>query len=117
LDNVRRQGAHLSRRLKERFANHPFVGDVRGRGLFQGLELVANRDSKEPFDPKLKLHARVKREAMARRLMVYPMGGTVEGVAGDHVLLAPPFIIDEPLVDTIVERLGDAIDAATAHAS
>jgi hypothetical protein len=117
LDNVRRQGAYLSRRLKERFGNHPFVGDVRGRGLFQGLELVANRDSKEPFDPKLKLHARVKREAMVRGLMVYPMGGTVEGVAGDHVLLAPPFIIDEPLVDTIVERLGDAIDAATAHAS
>jgi hypothetical protein len=117
LDNVRRQGAYLSRRLKERFGNHPFVGDVRGRGLFQGLELVANRDSKEPFDAKLKLHARVKREAMARGLMVYPMGGTVEGVAGDHVLLAPPFIVDEPLVDTIVERLGDAIDAATAHTS
>jgi adenosylmethionine-8-amino-7-oxononanoate aminotransferase len=117
LDNVRRQGAYLSRRLKERFGNHPFVGDVRGRGLFQGLELVANRDSKEPFDAKLKLHARVKREAMARGLMVYPMGGTVEGMAGDHVLLAPPFIIDEPLVDTIVERLGDAIDAATAHTS
>jgi adenosylmethionine-8-amino-7-oxononanoate aminotransferase len=117
LHNVRRQGAYLSRRLKERFANHPFVGDVRGRGLFQGLELVANRDSKQPFDAKLKLHARIKREAMARGLMVYPMGGTVEGVAGDHVLLAPPFIVDEPLVDTIVERLGDAIDAATAHTS
>jgi adenosylmethionine-8-amino-7-oxononanoate aminotransferase len=117
LENVRRQGVYLSRRLKERFGNHPFVGDVRGRGLFQGLELVANRDSKEPFDPKLKLHAHVKREAMARGLMVYPMGGTAEGVAGDHVLLAPPFIIDEPLVDTIVERLGDAIDAATAQTS
>ena len=87
LENVRVQGAYLSRRLKERFSNHPFVGDVRGRGLFQGLELVADRDSKEPFDPKLKLHARAKREAMARGLMVYPMGGTVEGVAGDHVLL------------------------------
>ena len=116
LDNVRVQGAYLSRRLKERFANHPFVGDVRGRGLFQGLELVADRDRKTPFDPKLKLHAQVKREAMARGLMVYPMGGTVEGTAGDHVLLAPPFIVEEPVVDTIVERLGDAIDAATAGA-
>ena len=114
LENVRIQGAYLSRRLKERFGNHPFVGDVRGRGLFQGLELVADRDTKVPFDPKLKLNARVKREAMARGLMVYPMGGTVEGAAGDHVLLAPPFIVDAPLVDTIVERLGDAIDAATA---
>ena len=114
LENVRVQGAYLSRRLKERFSNHPFVGDVRGRGLFQGLELVSDRDRKEPFDPKLKLHARAKREAMARGLMVYPMGGTVEGVAGDHVLLAPPFIVDEQIVDTIVERLGEAIDAATA---
>jgi adenosylmethionine-8-amino-7-oxononanoate aminotransferase len=116
LENVRVQGAYLSRRLKERFGNHPFVGDVRGRGLFQGLELVADRDTKAPFDPKAKLHACVKREAMARGLLVYPMGGTVEGVAGDHVLLAPPFIVDAALVDTIVERLGDAIDAATAKA-
>jgi adenosylmethionine-8-amino-7-oxononanoate aminotransferase len=113
LANVRAQGAYLSRRLKERFGNHPFVGDVRGRGLFQGLELVADRDTREPFDPKRKLHARVKREAMARGLMVYPMGGTVDGARGDHVLLAPPFIVDAPLVDTIVERLGEAIDAAT----
>jgi adenosylmethionine-8-amino-7-oxononanoate aminotransferase len=116
LENVRVQGAWLSRRLKERFGNHPFVGDVRGRGLFQGLELVADRDTKAPFDPKRKLHARVKREAMARGLLVYPMGGTVEGVAGDHVLLAPPFIVGAAVVDTIVERLGDAIDAATAKA-
>jgi adenosylmethionine-8-amino-7-oxononanoate aminotransferase len=113
LANVRAQGAYLSRRLKERFGNHPFVGDVRGRGLFQGLELVADRDTREPFDPERKLHARVKREAMARGLMVYPMGGTVDGARGDHVLLAPPFIVDGPLVDTIVERLGEAIDAAT----
>jgi adenosylmethionine-8-amino-7-oxononanoate aminotransferase len=113
LTNVREQGAYLSRRLKERFGNHPFVGDVRGRGLFQGLEIVADRDTKEPFDPDLRLHARVKREAMARGLMVYPMGGTVEGTRGDHVLLAPPFIVDAAIVDTIVERLGEAIDAAT----
>jgi adenosylmethionine-8-amino-7-oxononanoate aminotransferase len=112
--NVRAQRAHLARRLSERFGNHPFVGDVRGRGLLQGVELVADRGSKEPFDPKRKLHARVKREAMARGLMVYPMGGTVDGTRGDHVLLAPPFIVDGAVVDTIVERLGEAIDAATA---
>jgi adenosylmethionine-8-amino-7-oxononanoate aminotransferase len=113
LANVRAQGGQLARRLKERFGNHPFVGDVRGRGLFQAVELVADRDSKASFEPEHKLHARVKAEAMARGLMVYPMGGTVDGVRGDHVLLAPPFIVDAPIVDTIVERLGDAIDAAT----
>jgi adenosylmethionine-8-amino-7-oxononanoate aminotransferase len=113
LANVQAQGAHLRRRLNERFGNHPFVGDVRGRGLLQGLELVADRGTKEPFDPTLRLHARVKREAMARGLVIYPMGGTVDGTRGDHVLLAPPFIVDAPLVDTIVERLGEAVDAAT----
>ena len=114
LANVRAQGAHLARRLQERFANHPFVGDVRGRGLFQGIELVADRASKAPFDPARKLHAAVKREAMARGLMVYPTGGTVDGISGDHVLLAPPFIIEAGQIDLIVERLGDAIDAAVA---
>jgi len=113
LENVRTQGSYLSRRLNERFGNHPFIGDVRGRGLLQGIELVADRASKEPFDPALKVHARVKREAMARGLMVYPMGGTVDGTRGDHVLLAPPFIVDSTVVDAIVERLGEAIDAAT----
>jgi adenosylmethionine-8-amino-7-oxononanoate aminotransferase len=115
LANVRAQGAYLSRRLKERFGNHPFVGDVRGRGLFQGLELVADRASKQPFDPKTQLHARVKREAMARGLMVYPSAGAADGSSGDNVLLAPPFIVDAAAVDAIVERLGDAIDAATAE--
>ncbi len=112
LANVREQGVHLRRRLGERFGNHPFVGDVRGRGLFQAIELVADRGSKEPFDPALKLNARIKQEAMARGLMVYPMGGTVDGVRGDHVLLAPPFIIDAPTIDVVVERLGEAVDTA-----
>jgi adenosylmethionine-8-amino-7-oxononanoate aminotransferase len=112
LSNVVAMGGHLQRRLEERFANHHHVGDIRGRGLFRGVELVADRGSKQPFAPRLKLNARVKREAMARGLMVYPMGGTIDGVSGDHVLLAPPFIIDRSAIDTIVERLGDAIDAA-----
>jgi len=114
LENVRRQGDYLSRRLNERFGNHPFVGDLRGRGLFQGIEIVSDRGTKEPFDPSYKLHARIKHEAMARGLMVYPMGGTVDGTRGDHVLLAPPFIIDSAAIDAIVERLADAIDAAVA---
>ncbi len=114
LANVQKQGAHLTRRLQERFGNHPFVGDVRGRGLFQAVELVSDRSSKETFDPARKLHARIKQESMARGLMVYPMGGTIDGVRGDHVLLAPPFIVDAAGIDLIVERLGDAIDAAIA---
>jgi adenosylmethionine-8-amino-7-oxononanoate aminotransferase len=114
LANVNEMGARLERRLAERFGQHPFVGDIRGRGLFRALELVSDRASKRPFDPALKLHARVKREAMARGLMVYPMGGTVDGVAGDHVLLAPPFIVKPSEVDMIVERLGDSLEAAIA---
>jgi adenosylmethionine-8-amino-7-oxononanoate aminotransferase len=115
LANVVEMGARLEGRLKERFGQHPFVGDIRGRGLFWALELVSDRASKRPFDPGAKLHARVKREAMAGGLMVYPMGGTVDGVNGDHVLLAPPFIIGAAQVDAIVDRLGAALEAAVAN--
>ena len=114
LANVVEMGGKLERRLKERFGQHPFVGDIRGRGLFWALELVSDRASKRPFDSAAKLHARVKREAMDRGLMVYPMGGTVDDVRGDHVLMAPPFIIERSQVDAIVERLGAALDAALA---
>jgi adenosylmethionine-8-amino-7-oxononanoate aminotransferase len=114
LANVRRQGEHLARRLRERFGNHPYVGDIRGRGLFQALEFVTDRGTKAPFEPKLKLHARVKKEAMARGLLVYPSGGTIDGARGDHALIAPPFIVRESEIDTIVGRLGDAVDAAVA---
>jgi adenosylmethionine-8-amino-7-oxononanoate aminotransferase len=112
LDNVQTQGAFLAQRLQQRFGDHPNVGDIRGRGLFQALELVDNRTTKAPFDARLKLHARVKAEAMARGLMVYPSGGTADGEQGDHVLIAPPFIVTPADIDTIVERLGDAVDAA-----
>jgi adenosylmethionine-8-amino-7-oxononanoate aminotransferase len=114
LDNVKAMGQRLARRLGERFGNHPHVGDIRGRGLFMGVELVEDRSTKATFDPKEKLHARVKREAMGRGLMIYPMGGTIDGGRGDHVLLAPPFIVNDEAIDTIVERLGDAVDAAIA---
>ncbi len=114
LDNVKKLGGVLSDRLQERFGNHHHVGNIRGRGLFQAIELVADRASKEPFDPGRKLAAKIKAEAMARGLMVYPMGGTIDGVRGDHVLLAPPFISDEAIIGTIVERLGEAVDAAIA---
>jgi adenosylmethionine-8-amino-7-oxononanoate aminotransferase len=112
LDNVLARGEQLRAALRERYASHPYVGDVRGRGLFVGVELVKDRASKATFDPALKLHAAIKREAFARGLMVYPMGGTVDGRNGDHVLLAPPFICSAQNIDTIVERLAGAIDGA-----
>jgi adenosylmethionine-8-amino-7-oxononanoate aminotransferase len=117
LANVNAMGERLEEALLERFGNHPHVGDIRGRGLFRALEFVADRGSKAPFDPSAKLHAHVKREAMARGLMCYPMGGTVDGARGDHVLLAPPFIIDESHVAEIAERLAGAVDAAIAAAA
>jgi adenosylmethionine-8-amino-7-oxononanoate aminotransferase len=114
LARVRERGVAFEKMLGERLTKHPHVGDVRGRGLFWGVELVADRASKVPFDPQQKLHARVKREAMARGLMVYPMGGTVDGKRGDHVLLAPPFIATDDELSTMAQRLHEAIDAAIA---
>jgi adenosylmethionine-8-amino-7-oxononanoate aminotransferase len=114
LANVVAMGERLQQGLEARLGQHPHVGDLRGRGLFRAVELVADRATKAAFAPELKLHARIKREAMARGLMVYPMGGTVDGRNGDHVLLAPPFIVDAADIDAIVTRLGDAIEAALA---
>ncbi|KAB0670825.1 aspartate aminotransferase family protein [Burkholderia territorii] len=116
LDNVKARGEQLRATLRDRYGAHPHVGDVRGRGLFVGVELVRDRDSKATFDPALKLHAAVKREAVQRGLMVYPMGGTIDGVHGDHILVAPPFVCTAQQIDTIVERLSGAIDAALASA-
>ncbi|KRB16790.1 aspartate aminotransferase family protein [Achromobacter sp. Root170] len=115
LERVRVMGAGLAQRLQEALGDHPHVGDIRGRGLFMGVELVRDRATKQTFDPDLALHARIKREAMARGLMVYPMGGTIDGRQGDHVLLAPPFIISEDELDQLTERLTGAIDAAIAQ--
>jgi adenosylmethionine-8-amino-7-oxononanoate aminotransferase len=99
LAQVRSRGAALQARLRARCADHPHVGDIRGRGLFWAVELVRDRASKAPFDPALRLHARVKEQAMARGLMTYPMGGTIDGRQGDHVLLAPPYIVTESHLD------------------
>ena len=112
LARVGEMGEALERALIGRFGNHHHVGDIRGRGLFRAIELVADRASKAPFDAKLKLHARIKSEAMARGLICYPMGGTIDGKSGDHVLLAPPYIITEDEIELIAERLGAAVDAA-----
>jgi len=102
-------GRSLEAKLRQAFADHPNVGDLRGRGLFWGVELVEDRASRRPFDPKLRMHARLKRAAMQHGLMCYPMGGTIDGTQGDHVLLAPPFIVEERQLDELVDKLMAAI--------
>ncbi len=114
LAQVVARGHTLSTQLQQRWAQHPHIGDIRGRGLFWGIELVQDRSRKTPFDPTHRLHARIKQHAMKHGLMVYPMGGTVDGRYGDHVLLAPPFIISEQEIDLLVDRLDLAIRDAIA---
>ncbi len=112
LDNVATQGRALREALEARFGNHGRIGDIRGRGLFLGLELVEDRASKEPPDPADGLPGRIKRAAMSRGLICYPGGGTIDGRRGVHVLLAPPFIIGEDHVTEIVDKLAATLEAA-----
>jgi adenosylmethionine-8-amino-7-oxononanoate aminotransferase len=114
IEKVRTEGAYFARGLRQALEGHPHVGDIRGRGFFHGIELVEDRATKRPFDPTAKLHAKVKAEAMQRGLMCYPMGGTIDGQHGDHVLLAPPFIATRAELDQIVERIAAAIHSGTA---
>ena len=115
LQAVRRSGDYLMGRLQDTFGNHPNVGDIRGRGLFLGLEFVQDRGTKAPFDPALQINSTLKRVAMDNGLMCYPMGGTIDGRQGDHVLLAPPFITTEPELDEIVDRLDRALSRTLAQ--
>ncbi len=109
------QGAKLHAALATRFASHPYIGDIRGRGLFRGLEIVRDKYTKEPFDPCLGLHRKIKKAAFDAGLICYPMGGAVDGYKGDHILLAPPFIIEENQIDELCEKLNVAINAATGY--
>jgi len=111
LENVLARGEQLRARLRETLGDHPNVGDIRGRGLFVGVELVADRETKATLDPALKMHARLKSTAMHNGLLIYPMGGTVDGVRGDHVLFAPPFICTAQDIDRIVERFAASVQA------
>jgi adenosylmethionine-8-amino-7-oxononanoate aminotransferase len=111
---VQAQGATLEAGLRAAFGQHAHVGDIRGRGLFRAIELVEDRATKRPFDPARKLHARVKAAAMEEGLIIYPAGGTVNGRDGDHVLIAPPFIIEDAQIDELVGKLGRAVERALA---
>lgn len=112
LPRVREMGAKLREGLSERFGQHPAVGDIRGRGLFIGVELVADRETKATFDPALKLNAKIKTRAMAEGLICYPAGGTADGESGDHILLAPPFIIEDAQVTELIDKLERSINGA-----
>jgi adenosylmethionine-8-amino-7-oxononanoate aminotransferase len=103
-------GKELRSRLEALLGNHPNVGDIRGRGLFLGIELVRDRMTKEPFDPALGMNLKLKAAAMEEGLMCYPMGGTLDGKRGDHVIVSPPYIIDESHIDEIIDKLSAAFD-------
>ncbi len=111
---VVRQGARLKTGLEAALGQHAHVGDIRGRGLLLGVEFVAERDGKQPFDPALKFNQRVKAEAMARGVIVYPMPGTIDGVRGDHIVLAPPYTSTDADIDAIVTAVAEAVPAAAA---
>ena len=116
LANVRAMGNKLDRALHRCFDKHPNIGEIRGRGLLLGIEIVADRASKAPLDPALKIHEAIKRHAMNQGLMCYPSGGTIDGKRGNHILLAPPFIIEEQHVNEIVAKLDVAVNAALVEA-
>ena len=114
IQRVGELGRHLELRLNDRFGNHHHVGDIRGRGLFQAIELVADRGSKEPFAAELQLNLRVQQAAMERGLACYPGSGSKDGKSGDHILIAPPYISTPEHIEMIVDRLGAAVDQAIA---
>ncbi len=117
ITNVLDKGDKLRQALEQRFGQHSHVGDIRGRGLFLGLELVKNRETKEPFDPSYAINKKIKKAAFEIGLMCYPMGGTIDGKLGDHVLIAPPFIIEDDQIEELADKLLDAVNTACATAS
>ena len=113
LSNVNRASKKLFELLGQAFRDHPYIGDIRGRGLFIGLELVADKNKKIPFDHNLKIHAKIRAKGMENGLISYPSGGTVDGQSGDHILIAPPFIIEENQISELVEKLERTINEVT----
>lgn len=115
IDAAGQQGEALKATLTHHFHSHPFVGDIRGRGLFLALELVADKASKQPFSSTLPLAKQIKQTALENGLMCYPMGGTIDGKQGHHILLAPPYIIKQPHIDEIAEKLRITLDTCLPH--
>ncbi len=117
VDQVKQTGEYLHSALGLEFGQHPYVGDIRGRGLFMGIEFVVDRRTKEPFDPNLNMAGKLKAAAMSEGLICYPMQGTIDGSRGDHVLLAPAYIITKAQVDELVEKLARAIERVFGNAT
>jgi adenosylmethionine-8-amino-7-oxononanoate aminotransferase len=115
VDRAAEKGKKLSELLESKFSQHPNVGDIRGRGLFQGIEFVENRETKRPFNSEYKFASRLKENAFEAGLICYPMSGTRDGKNGDHVLLAPPFIIEDSQLDELVKKLDTAITETLGH--
>lgn len=111
VDRAKEQGEKLAATLTDRFGQHPHVGDLRGRGLFRGIELVEDRETKAPFDPSRGVAGKIKKAAFEAGLICYPMSGTIDGRLGDHILLAPPFIIEDDQLDELADKLDTAISA------
>ncbi|MEM1345374.1 MAG: aspartate aminotransferase family protein [Pseudomonadota bacterium] len=114
VERCQTQGERLASALEARFGQHPHVGDLRGRGLFRGIEIVEDRASKAPFHPAKRVAPRLKAAAFETGLICYPMQGTIDGRQGDHVLLAPPFIITDAEIDELADKLAAALEAALA---
>ena len=106
-----KMGDRLADTLQTQFGQHPNVGDIRGRGMFRGLEFVADRKTKAPFEPERKIAAKLKAAAFENGLICYPMSGTIDGKSGDHILLAPPFTITDDQIEELVEKLSKSIDS------
>jgi len=110
---VARMGERLHAALEDAFGQHPHVGDIRGRGLFQALELVQDRADKKPFAPEKKAHLVVQKAAFGAGLICYPMGGIIDGSRGDHVMLAPPYIVNDAQIGEIIDGLSVGLRTLT----
>jgi adenosylmethionine-8-amino-7-oxononanoate aminotransferase len=112
LDKVKEDGIYLASLLRQTIGARPYIGDIRGRGFFLGIELVADRATKEPYDPAFLLHARVRDQSFANGLICYPAGGNVDGVKGDHIILAPPYNATRAELEEIVDKLQRSLTQA-----
>lgn len=109
VENSRIQGEHLKEKLLILMDEHPIIGDVRGLGLMVGFEFVSDHKTREPFPLKLKVSSLFEKAALSNGLITYPCTGSLDGVMGDMVLLAPPLSITQEQVDEMVEIIEIAV--------